>query len=482
MERKNRGRLSRWLLWCLCLICLAGCHSVPHAEMVHRSRHHDFRHPHQYAAVPAVVTALEGGKPVPICLDTVFRLAEDQNGQVRLARMRLEDAETDQVWANKHWMPDLYVGMGAYRHEGGIQDFQGNLVRSSYGSAVGGLELTGKYDWKDVLFRKVEAERRVWQQRGELSKLTSENLLNASTTYIDLLAARTGVVIAIETEMRLRDLLEQTTALAKIDPGLNVEVSRIETELMAQTVLTVKLREAGKAATAKLAYLLGLDPCCEFVVADKQLVPIKIIDAKQPVQILVDQALSRGPGVRELEGLLQTVEAARNTNYGLSHWMPAIELNVLEGGFGAGPGRQLDWANRFDLGVHMKWNLNEYGIAKLKRRQADANIQQAHLSYHDLRSKLTLGVQEARDAINSGLEQIQLAERHIRFAEESYKLSDVRLKQNVKGRSASEVLLALRTLGGARLEFLQAVRDFDKAQLRLFVLVGASEAEEKRLP
>jgi outer membrane protein TolC len=80
------------------------------------------------------------------------------------------------------------------------------------------------------------------------------------------------------------------------------------------------------------------------------------------------------------------------------------------------------------------------------------------------------------------MEQVRLAERHITHADESYKLSDRRFKDNIKGRSASEVLLALRSLGGARLEYLQAVRDHNKAQLRLFILVGATEVEEKRLP
>src|SRR5205807_3345566 len=136
---------------------------------------------------------------------------------------------------------------------------------------------SGKYNWKELLYRRVEAERRVWQQRGEVSKLTNENLLDATTTYVDLLAARSGIVFSLDTEIRLKDLLEQTRNLAKVDEGLRVEVSRIETELMAQTVITVKLREANKAATAKVAYLLGLDPCCEFVVADKALVPIDLV-------------------------------------------------------------------------------------------------------------------------------------------------------------------------------------------------------------
>jgi outer membrane protein TolC len=448
-----------------------------HGEMGHAARPLEVRHVHHVQAFPPpIANAVQQGKPVPISLDTVLRLAQDQNGQVRLARMKLDDAATEHYWATRHWMPDLSVGIGAWRHDGGIQDFTGNLVNSHYGSALAGLELTGKYDWKEVLYRRVEAERRVWQQKGEVSKLTSENLLEATTTYVGMLAARSGVAVSVETETRLRDLLEQTTKLAKIDPGIQVEVSRIETELMAQTVLTVKMREASKAAASKLAYLLGLDPCCEFVVADKHLTPINLVDVKQPVQKYVDQALARGPGIRELEGLLHTVEAARNTNYGVTHWMPAFEVVLTEGSFGAGPdARSLEWTNRFDAGIKMKWNLNEWIYAREKRRQADSNIQQVHLSYHDLRSKLTLGVQEASDAILSGREQMQLAQKHIGFAEESYKLSDQRFKQNIKGRSPSEVLLALRTLAGARLEYIQAVRDFDRAQLRLFVLVGTDE-------
>ena len=481
MSIKRRGR-RRWLTGCVCsLVTLAGCQSAPNVEMLARSLHHDrdeARTPVHYVPPPAPVN---DGKPIVVCLDTVLRLAQDQNNQVRLARMKVEDAQTDQKWADKHWLPDLSVGIGTWRHDGGIQDFQGNLVKSDYTSALAGLEITGKYDWKEVLFRRVEAERRLWQQKGELSKLTSENLLDASTTYIDLLAARSGAVSSKETEGQLKELLKLAQDLAKVEPGSRVEVSRIETELMAQAVLTVKLREAGKASGSKVAYLLGLDPRSELVTADPKLVPIALVDAKLPVETMVELAWNQGPGVRELEGLLRAVEAARSTNYGWTHWMPSIELSAAEGGFGASPvGQQYAWANRFDLGVHMRWNLGEFVYAKQKRRQADANIQQVRISADDLRAKLTLGVQEARDAINSGVEQVELAEKHIRYAEESYNLSKTRLKENVKGRSTSEVLLALRSLGGARLEYLQAVRDLDKAQLRLFVLVGATEVAHKK--
>jgi outer membrane protein TolC len=100
-------------------------------------------------------------------------------------------------------------------------------------------------------------------------------------------------------------------------------------------------------------------------------------------------------------------------------------------------------------------------------------MQQAYLGYEDLRGKLTLGVKEAHETARSNADQIGLAAAQIKHAEESYNLSDLRLRENIKGRSPSEVLLAVRALMGARLTYLHAVRDYDKAQLRLFVLTGA---------
>src|SRR6516162_4870439 len=228
MQHKDSGRRRHWPAWRLgCVLLLAGCQSVPPAETVYRARGYENaprRERPQY--LPTITEDAKTAQAVPISLDTVLRLAQDQNGQIRLARMKLEDAALDQRSASKHWLPDLSVGLGTYRHDGGIQDFEGNLVRSHYGSSLAGLELTGKYDWKEHLYRRVEAQRRVWQQKGEVSKLTSENLLEAASTYIGLLAARSGVAVSLETEIRLQDLLEQTKKLAKVDGGLQVEVSR----------------------------------------------------------------------------------------------------------------------------------------------------------------------------------------------------------------------------------------------------------------
>jgi outer membrane protein TolC len=410
---------------------------------------------------------------LPISLDTVLRLAQERNGQMGIARERLAEANAQQDLAAKKWLPDLTIGTAYYRHEGGIQDFTGELVRSSYGSLFAGVEMRGKLDLREAAYQRIDAARKVWQQKGELSKLTSETLLDAAGTYVDLLAVRTSEVVSREGEKKLADLVVLAQTLAKIDPGLRVEVVRINSEIQGQKLLTRKLSEGAANAAAKLVYLLGLDPASELVPVDQRLVVFELVNLAQSPEALAAQALAKGPGVRELAGLLALIEEARAKSSGPGRFIPTLELSMAEGAFGAGPGSQSAWDNRWDMGLHLKWNLTEAMTARERRRLADAQNQQARLGYQDLRGKLTLGVSEAREACLSGQDQMRLGERQIREAEEAYNLSNSRLTENIKGRSPSEVLMAVRTLAGARLNYLQAVRDFDKAQLRLFFLVGA---------
>src|SRR5262249_934290 len=136
---------------------------------------------------PPAPVAAETAPALPISLDTVLRMAEEQNTQVALARERLQEAYSEKNLAGLAWLPSVYVGPTWWRHEGGIQDQDGRLVISSTGALFGGMELVGRMDLRDAAFQRVNAARKVWQQKAEGSRITTETLLEASTTYIDLL-------------------------------------------------------------------------------------------------------------------------------------------------------------------------------------------------------------------------------------------------------------------------------------------------------
>ena len=155
---------------------------------------------------------------IAINLDTVFRLAEEQNAQVSVARARVDEALAANDIAATSWLPSLNVGVAYFRHEGGISNENGTLTRSSFSAMFAGLELNSKLDLREAVYQKVNAERQLWQQKGELRRITSETLLDAATTYIDLLAARTGEAIVSGQLTDLNDLLGRAEKLA--DPAL----------------------------------------------------------------------------------------------------------------------------------------------------------------------------------------------------------------------------------------------------------------------
>ncbi|MGE3805314.1 MAG: TolC family protein, partial [Gemmataceae bacterium] len=396
----------------------------------------------------------------------------DQNSKVAQAWERVREACAEKAVAESKWVPDIYMGTAWYRHEGGIQDFPGTLIRSSTGAMFAGVEVNSQFDVRDYAFQQINARRTVWQQRGELSKVTSETVLEAASTYIDLLTARNGEIIARRQDGELAGLLDRARKFASVDDAGKIEVDRILAARGAQKQLMLELREQANAASAKLAYLLGIDPCTEMIPVDSHLVPIDLVDASAPTCQLIDQALTSGPGVQELEGLLQLIQESQERSRGPLRWMPVVGLRMAEGGFGAGAGDQLTWDNRWDLGLQARWNLTEFVTLKERRRVAEAKMQQAHLAYQDLRGKLAAGVQASRHSIISGRDQIKLGAEQKHNANRAYQLSKRRYNEDVKGSSASEVMLALRSVALAEANYLKAVAGYNKAQIRMLILLG----------
>ena len=103
---------------------------------------------------------------VPINLDTVMRLAEDQNRQIALAREKLNASEMERQLAASSWLPNVYAGVGYYRHEGPYQNEDGTITRSSFGSLFPGVTINTEYDVKEATFRRVDATRKMWQQKA----------------------------------------------------------------------------------------------------------------------------------------------------------------------------------------------------------------------------------------------------------------------------------------------------------------------------
>jgi outer membrane protein TolC len=409
---------------------------------------------------------------VPVDLDAVLHLAEESNLQIAAAREKLHESEIKNQGSLAAWLPQMSVGMAYYRHEGGIQDFTGQLIHSSTGAISPGLDLRSELDLKTATYNKLTQERELWENKGQLSKVSDETLQEAAYTYIDLLTARRTEGVVRELEHYLLDLVKRAEDLASDNKAYTVLVESIRAEINGRRQAMARLHQQGDAASAKLAYLLGLDPCVTLVPMDLTLMPVELVDPCEPIAHVVSRVLARGPGIKEMQGLLGVAQEGLDKASSPMRFLPVVQMNMYEGPFLAGPGASLSTDNRWDLGLQARWNLNDWLTARQRKQIAESQVSQARLRYQDLQAKLTLGVQESREAISAGREQIMQGAEVIKHAAEAYRLSDERMKANVQGSSPTEVAQSIRALEQAHFNYISALSVHNKAQVRLMLLQG----------
>jgi outer membrane protein TolC len=415
---------------------------------------------------------------LPVSLDAVMRLAEESNPQVAAARAKVCTAFAERELAAAKWVPDINIGVGYWRHEGGIQLQEGPLIDSSTGAFLSGMQINATYNPREYAFRQLASARKVWQSHGEMTRISTEQLLDASSTYIDLLAAHTALAVSRDLEVKISELLEKQKKVheaANKSKPTKLDLSRIEAEFEAQKQGQQKLKAQIEAASAKLTYLLGLGEAVTVVPVDSQMAAFHLVDASVPADAMVAQALAAGPGIRELEGVLCVIKEGLNTASGAARWVPQVDVQLGEGLFGAGFGSTMNWSNRLDLGIQAKWNVSDLLLADRKKAVAFAQMNEVQWSYQELRAKLTLGVQEARATIQNMGTQFTVAEGQIKRAKEAAQMArEIKDVDMMDSRlTFADVALSHKAVAMAQMNYVEILREFDKAQLRLMVLLGA---------
>lgn len=290
-------------------------------------------------------------------------------------------------------------------------------------------------------FKTPVAEATLWRRRAELRKVENDNLLDAANTYFDWLTTLRGETVAQDLLQKEDKLLSRARKLAASEKPVQVVVEAIETAVNGRQQYILHTHQQSEGVAARLAYLMGMNG--GVLIPAQTLEPIARIDTSVPLAAMIRQAQDNGPGVRELQGLIAS-----------------IQQSIAEA-------------------CRAQRCCAKTGAAMICARvqMAQSQLQQAQLSLLSLQLKLRAGVEDAFTAVLSGREQLELASKAIDHAKETYRFMELRVTEEgpeaaIRNKTYDGVLNSIRQLSQAQSNYLLAVRDYDKAQARLMLLLG----------
>lgn len=420
----------------------------------------------------------------PINLETALDLAAGHNPQVAFAKERIRESFARLESARVLWVPSLRAGVNYNKHEGRIQDVQGNIIETSRNSLYNGFgaQAVGagspavpgvlmNFHMKDSIFQPRIAEQIVGANCNASQAARNDALLETAIAYIDLLEVCQLRAIVSETVANAEQLATLTQQFAKAGEGLQSDADRALAELSIRKFEVQRTIEQSKVQSVRLARLLSQDPQMLLSPAEQVLAPIELVDLNSDVASLVAQGLSTRPELTEHRYLVgEAIERLRREQY--APLVPSVLLGLSYGGNGGGLGSTFrNYGDRMDFDAAAFWEVRNLGLGEQSARcEAQSRIRQARYRQVQILDRVASEIVEAKTQVDSKQTQIDLAQAAITAARESYRRNSERI---VAGQGLPiETQQSILALDQAQRLYATTVAEYNRAQFRLHRALG----------
>ncbi len=147
-----------------------------------------------------------GDRPLPINLPTALRLANASPLDIGIAAERIRTAAAQLGQAQVRWLPTIFAGADYFRHDGGIQDVQGNVFGTSKSSIQVGAAPFAVFALSDAIFLPLAARQTLRAREAALQATTNDTLLAVAEAYFNIQQARGELAGALDTVRRGEEL------------------------------------------------------------------------------------------------------------------------------------------------------------------------------------------------------------------------------------------------------------------------------------
>lgn len=447
---------------------------------------------------PALGAPLVADQAVyPIDLATTLRLAGARDLDIAFARERVAESLAALEQARVLWLPSLFIGPNWIRHDGQAQIVEGpvrSISKSSLflgataaaGSSVSGpvpaggpaqvSGLTSILRFSDAIFEPLAARRVVDARRATIAAATNDALLGVAEAYFDMQAAAGRLLIAREAAAHAGTLAELTGSYARTGAGLEADYRRS----LAERERRRKEVEAAvgelEVASAELVRRVRLDPRIVVAPVEPPETVLRLVDGRCALDTLIVTGLRHRPELAESRALVEAT-LVRLKQARLRPLIPSLALRYSGGGFGGGRNEFFgNFDARSDADVNLYWELQNLGFAdRAIARQRAAQQRQASLQLYKLQDRVAAEVVRAEKYRLAADRQIVESSRALPEAIRSLELNFTNIRRGAGLPGATrpiEVLQPIQALAQARIDYLDAVLAFNRAQFRLHHALG----------
>ncbi|MFO0810043.1 MAG: TolC family protein [Gemmataceae bacterium] len=413
---------------------------------------------------------------MPIDLPTALRLVDENSPTIAVARARVDEAYARQQQAEVLWLPTLQTGVRYFRVDGREQASDGVIFTVSKSNLFAAAGASLRVNVADAIYLPLATRRLTDAAAASARATVNATQLDAALAYLDLLEAYGRLAVNADTLARAEDTLRRS--IIADEAGLSrtkADISRIRTEVESRRQERIEIEGRASVASARLAQLTLLPPCCELRPADVCVLPLTLVPPC-PCDELVSVANANRPELAAFRSVTGAA-AERLRQAKAEPLLPKVSFDYAGGTFGGG---RNDDMSRFDgrsaVGAALTWELRNMGLgyrAEVRERQAQVGV--ASQRVRELQAQVAAEVAANAKLSDARLRSLTPAQAAVREALELYR----RLLESSFGVAGQrgqldtvEPLLAIQALNQARIAYLTAVVDYDRAQFRLFTALG----------
>jgi outer membrane protein TolC len=429
-----------------------------------------------------------GEKALPINLAAALQLANARSVDVALAQERVQLAAAQYERAHVLWLPTIQFGGDYFRHDGRIQDVQGNIIDTSKSTLMAGAAPNAVFALSDALFEPLAARQTRLSRQSSLQAATNDTALAVAEAYFNVQQARGELAGALDAAQRSEELVKRTTELAR-DLAPPVEVTRARAEMARRRQAVQSARERWKIASAELTRILRLEAAAVVEPVEPPSLQITLVALDKPIDDLIPIGLTNRPELAAQQALVQAaLQHLRQEK--IRPLVPSILLRgastnpagTLAGGtFGGGINDNVSrFGARGDFDIQVLWQLENLGFgnsARVKERRAEHQI--AILESLKLQDRVAAEVAQAHAQVESAAARVKDAEAGLKDAVESVTHNFEGLRQTKRVGNLSilvirpqEAAAAVQALSLAYADYYAAIGDYNRAQFRLYRAIG----------